>query len=78
MSNCKIERRVVVSHGTFNPMTKRSTIRSTTTEIRPCGTPLFSEREIKTGICKSCYSGWSVEGNALTARGHAEVKAARS
>lgn len=77
MFNCKIERRVIFTHSVMD-LTGKITPRGTSTKIGPCGTPLFSEREIKTGICKSCYSGWSVEGNSLTARGHAEVKAARS
>jgi hypothetical protein len=25
----------------------------------PCGTPLFSEAEKQSGICRSCASGWT-------------------
>jgi hypothetical protein len=39
---------------------KISTVR---TETETCDTPLSSRREIQTGVCRSCASGYSVLGN---------------
>ena len=75
--DCIVERRKVVSQGKFNTRTGETHIYHTFTEVGPCGTPLFGEREKKDQICTSCYSGWSTDGNSLTARGHEQVKDAR-
>lgn len=37
--------------------------------VGPCGTPLFSNREERFGVCRSCFSGWEVPTNRLTDRG---------
>lgn len=36
---------------------------SAETVTEPCATPLFSEDEATTGVCRSCARGWEVPNN---------------
>jgi hypothetical protein len=63
---CIIEREKIVTRYNWNLVTGEKTLKSTETVVERCGTPLFGERESRTGICKSCLSNWSVEGNKIT------------
>lgn len=35
------------------------------TRVEPCGTPLFTNLETTTGVCRSCREGWEVEDNVF-------------
>lgn len=61
--NCTILRRVEVNTYTFNIVTGKKTHVSSETVIENCNTPLFTEQERITGICKSCRSGYATRGN---------------
>jgi len=41
-------------------------------ETKACGEQLFSDRERKTGICRSCSSGWSVKANHFASEAEKE------
>jgi hypothetical protein len=77
MDSCLIERVVTVTHSTLNALTGKLEKRAETTEHQTCGTPLFSVKEKRMGVCKSCLGGWSVVGNAPTFRGRRQIEAAR-
>lgn len=47
-------------------------------KVEPHNTPLFSEREKRSGVCDSCFSGWDHPDNSPTEKGHAQIAAARS
>jgi hypothetical protein len=74
MNNCKIERRKVVTHYTWNMASGKKTVRATTVEIGPCGIPLFSDAQHKSGICSSCSEGWSTKDNQITPHGYKQLK----
>lgn len=63
MSDCTQMRRMVIRRGTMDLATGTSTLDEGTVETRACGTPLFSDQERKTGICRSCASGWTHPNN---------------
>lgn len=73
MDDCKIERRILVTHGTLDLATGASNIERRELETRACGTPLFSEQERAVGACKSCLSGWTHKHNYPTETGHAQI-----
>jgi hypothetical protein len=77
-TSCVVEREVVVTHSTLDLFNGKRTIRATTTEIQPCGVPLFGDLERQTGICQSCAKGWSVDGNRPTPKGLKTIAEAKS
>ena len=66
---CVIQREKVKTFYTLNVVTGEKVFNRTESVTESCGTPLFGELESKKGICKSCASGWSTEGNKITATG---------
>ncbi len=56
--SCTKVRRMLVEYGTFNMATGESKKGKKEWVVQACGTPLFSADERKTGICRSCQSGW--------------------
>jgi hypothetical protein len=63
-SSCTIQRTWVEHHHTVNMLTGAATAGESLTVTGPCGIPLFGERA-EIGVCSSCASGWSVEGNCF-------------
>jgi hypothetical protein len=63
-SACNIIRVKAVETGHFNSGVMFEAD-SMETRIEPHGTPLFTEQETMTGICRSCREGWEVEGNTF-------------
>ncbi len=49
------------SISTKKPRTVRTAI-----ETGACGTPLFSDQAIRTGICSSCAKGWEIPDNKFS------------
>lgn len=62
-STCTIVRTIVVTHNTMNMVTGEMTAGRKETKTEPCNTPIFTDEERHTGICKACRQGWEVEGN---------------
>lgn len=59
-----VEMRVVrITHCKLNIRTGQLTDGHSETVTKPCDAPLFSDAERHSGLCRSCASGWSVEGN---------------
>jgi len=77
VSGCKIERRMLVTHGTLNMVTGLTTQGRKEWETRACGAPLFVASERKLGVCNSCFNGWAGPENHPTADGWDQVAAAR-
>ena len=78
MSGCEIERRCVVHHASLNIVTGAfADSDKTTVEIKPCGAPLFSERERKLGVCRSCLNGWTHPHNKATETGERQLEEAK-
>jgi hypothetical protein len=57
--SCTVVRRVLVSTGHVNLATGKTEMTGEHWETGPCGIPLFSEEESRSGICRSCASGWT-------------------
>lgn len=55
---CKVK-----TTNTLNLSTGEMTFVKSETVNEPCGVPLFSTDN--TEVCKSCLSGWEVEGNRI-------------
>jgi len=70
-SICNIQRKKVIEHGRFTS-TGKFEITGTEIVIEPHGTPLFTEAETTTGICKSCREGWEVEGSLFASQAERE------
>lgn len=62
-STCTVPRIVVVTHGTLNLATSETKVTGSETVTGPCNTPLFSDDEKSSGICRACATAWEVEGN---------------
>lgn len=65
MSQCKIIRRVLVTHGIMSFDGSPMKITGKTWEIRECGTPIFGENSNKRKVCDSCLKGWTVKTNFM-------------
>ena len=46
-------------------------------ETRECGSPLFSEEERATGVCRSCLRGWMVPTQFPTGAGTLRIQEAQ-
>ena len=62
-NSCTKQRRYLVTHSTLNMTSGESTQGKQEWIEEPCGKPLFGDEERKTGICKSCASGWTHPNN---------------
>lgn len=62
-NECTIRRKMMITQYTWNLATDEKKIKNQEWQIRPCGTPLFSDQERTTGICKSCAGGWTHPNN---------------
>jgi hypothetical protein len=73
---CGVERVKRITHGRFSDDPEVVGLIVDREEVRtePCGTPLFTDAETNRGICRSCFSGWEVEGNRPTDRGYAMIE----
>jgi hypothetical protein len=69
MVDCKIERRILVTHSKLDLQTGDSSVERQEWVTRECGTPLFSDAR----ACKSCLSGWTHEHNYPTETGLAQI-----
>jgi hypothetical protein len=67
LHTCIVERTKLVRHGTFDG--DKLTYDRESIETEACGTPLFTDKEETTGVCRSCASGWQAAGNVPTADG---------
>jgi hypothetical protein len=74
-TNCLVERCALVKIGTLaaNGLPKYV---DEDYRILPCSRPLWSDIETRTGVCNSCFSGWSHPDNAPTPKGEAQIAAA--
>lgn len=63
LQNCTILRTMTISQYTLNIVTGETREGQTYVTTEPCNTPLFTEDEMATGICRSCRSGWETAGN---------------
>lgn len=72
-STCIVERRIL---GTTTHFTVKEPISGY--RIAPHNVPLVTSREKRTGVCDSCFSGWTHPDNAPTPKGEAQIAAARS
>lgn len=61
--SCRIMRRKLVRHSTVNIVTGERSAETEEWVTEPCGVPLFGEREVLTGVCRSCANGWTHENN---------------
>lgn len=62
-NTCLIIRDRKTAHGTLDLATGKTAMGPTRMETSICNAPLWSDREKKTGVCRSCASGYSVTGN---------------
>jgi len=69
--SCRVERRVTTTAGRLDLATGETVFDGPeTTEVRECGTPLFSDERRASGICRSCAEGWEAPGeNEFTEAG---------
>lgn len=74
---CVIQREKVKTFYKWDVSNDTKTFDRTETVIEPCGTPLFGEQESRKGICRSCASGWSVQGNVITPTGFLQLEDAK-
>ena len=58
--SCSTWRVKRIKHSSFNLLTGDETPRGEETVLEQCNTPLFDE---PSGICRSCATGWQVNGN---------------
>lgn len=72
--NCPIERLKRVESYSLNTATGERGAAAVEWRTEPCGAPLFGD-DAKAGICRSCASGWAVEGNGPTETGRAQIGA---
>lgn len=56
--DCAVVRRMLITHGTIQLGTGKTTTGRKEWVTRECGTPLFSEEERRTETCRSCAGGW--------------------
>jgi hypothetical protein len=64
-SFCSQMRRKLVRSGTLNLATGKTDLPNEEWRDEPCGTPLFTDGERQSGICKSCAGGWTHPENSL-------------
>lgn len=62
-SSCQQMRRKLVRLGTLNLATGETSTPDEEWRDEACGTPLFTEEERQSGICKSCAGGWTHPNN---------------
>ncbi len=65
-SECRVERRCLVSHGSLNMVTGDFQEGKKEWESGPCRGPLFEADTREIGICRSCLRGWVHPGNYPT------------
>src|SRR5258708_4898468 len=68
-NHCVVERRMAMIYSNFSLLTGKTKVKERKTVVKPCETPLFSDREELSSVCRSCASGWKVKGNSPTTRG---------
>jgi hypothetical protein len=56
---CTLMRRMVIQHGTLKFGTGETTVDREETVERACEAPIFDEEGWRTGLCRSCRSGWT-------------------
>lgn len=56
---CTTMRRVLVRHSTLSLASGESQSAGDEWQDGPCGTPLFTDAEKKSGTCRSCARGWT-------------------
>jgi hypothetical protein len=62
-NECTTLRHKRITHSTMNILTGAITSGRVEERVEPCGVPLFSDKERASGTCRSCASGWEVDGN---------------
>lgn len=77
--SCQVERCILTRTGYVSLQDDKLVSRDTHEDyqIRPHGTPLFTDREKRTGVCDSCFSGWTHSDNAPTPHGEAQIAATK-
>jgi hypothetical protein len=58
-NSCTVIRRKLVRTGTLNMITGEHQTTGEEWRTEPCGTPLFTDDERRSDICRSCASGWT-------------------
>lgn len=56
---CKKLRRMLIRHGTLNLGTGETEPGRQEWVTRPCGVPLFTDKDKANGLCSGCLSGWT-------------------
>lgn len=56
--NCTVLRRRLVTHSTVDILSGESTDTGIEWVEGACNTPLFTDQERTSGICRTCESGW--------------------
>jgi hypothetical protein len=55
---CRVNRRILRTRPSID-----QTPEPATEQLERCGTPLYSQHEMRSGVCKNCMTGWEVVGN---------------
>lgn len=71
--SCKILRKKHITESKINISTGKKKKGKSYDKTEQCGTPLFSEVEIKTGVCDTCKKGWEVKGNTFASKRQREI-----